>query len=247
MTLSGVPLTFVYSGNTGLKPEGITSYEMGYRGPVAERATVGLNLFYNEYSDITFVSKEVAFYGANELFPGSPGGVIPKQISATYTHGGNALGVGGELDLNVLVADWLSLFANYSYQRITDKDDNPYTISVNEKDRVRHNTPENKVNAGMRMKFRNGLSLNLLADWVGGSERLINDFDGNEYLAKVDTYTIVNVRAGYTFRKGNAEASLYAFNIFNNGHYEYPPGINLPERSSDEIGRKIVFKVGYRF
>lgn len=227
----GVPFSFASEGNTDLKSEGVISYEIGYRAALEQRATLGLNLFYNEYSDLIIASTTVA----------------PPQIISSFINGGNARGVGGELDLDLLVTDGLSLFTNYSYQRITDKDDNPFTLTINEKARVRGDTPEHKVNAGIRMKFRNGLSVNLLTHWVDKTERLISDLAGNEFLAKVRSYTTVDGRVGYTFWKGNAEASLSAFNIFNDGHYEYPSGINLPDRSSEPIGRKLAFKVSCRF
>jgi hypothetical protein len=57
----------------------------------------------------------------------------------------------------------------------------------------------------------------------------------------------VNARIGYALRKGKAEASLSVFNLFNDRHFEYPPGINLPDRSSDPVGRKVAFKVSCRF
>jgi hypothetical protein len=82
---------------------------------------------------------------------------------------------------------------------------------------------------------------------VDGAERLITDMNGNESPAKIDPYTPVNGRIGYTFWKGKVDASLYVLNIFNDGHYEYPPGINLPDRSSDLVGRKVTFKISCRF
>jgi outer membrane receptor protein involved in Fe transport len=197
---------------------------------------MGVNLFYNEYSDLIIFPTEIS----------------PTQIISMPENGGDAWGIGGELDLNVLVTDRLSLLANYSYQQTTDKDDNPTTLTVNEEDRRRRDVPRHKVNAGARMKFKSGLSANLLLHWVDGTERLITDVAGNEFQAGTDPYTIVNGRVGYTFWKGNAEASLDVLNIFNDKHFEYPPGINLPgivlpERGSDPVGRKVAFKLSCRF
>jgi outer membrane receptor protein involved in Fe transport len=118
---------------------------------------------------------------------------------------------------------------------------------VNEKDWVRRDTPHNKVNVGARMKFEGSWSCNLSASWVDKTERLITDLAGNEYLARVDSYTVVSGRIGYNLWKGRGEASLAVSNLFNEKHYEYPPGINLPDRSSDQIGRSILGKVSYRF
>jgi iron complex outermembrane receptor protein len=225
------PLTLIGEGNPELKPEKVTSYEVGYRASVSRRATLGLNLYYNKYSDLVVNTRVFAF----------------PDIIVSFANGMSATGIGGEPDLDIRVTDWLSLFTNYSYQRITDKDDNPYTLSVNEKDRVRRDTPHNKVNAGARMKFEGSWSCNLSASWVDKTERLITDLAGNEYLARVDSYTVVSGRIGYNLWKGRGEASLAVSNLFNEKHYEYPPGINLPDRSSDQIGRSILGKVSYRF
>jgi iron complex outermembrane receptor protein len=225
------PLTLVGRGNRDLDSEGITSFEAGYQTTFLKRTTLGVNLFYNEYSD--------QIYGGGTVdFP---------NINATFVNGGDAWGVGGELDLNVRVTAWLSLFANYSYQRITDKEDNPFTLMVNEQDRVRHDIPAHKVNAGTRMKFANGLSTNLFLHWSDSSERLIGDLTGNEYLVRTDPYIIFNTRIGYSFWQDRAEASLYVSNLFNDRHFEYPAGINLPDASSDPVGRKILLKLNYRF
>jgi iron complex outermembrane receptor protein len=225
------PFTLIGAGNPDLKPEGVTSYEVGYRTTLTQRVTVGLNLFYNEYSDLIINTRVFA----------------PPDIILSFANGMDARGVGGEPDLDILVTGWLSLFANYSYQQITDKDDNPGTVSVNEKDRVRRDTPRHKVNVGTRMRFNGGWSASLFAHWVDDTERLITDLAGNEYLAAVNSYTLVNGRVGYAFRKERAEASLSIFNIFNDRHYEYPPGINLPDHSSDAIGRKVTFTLGWKF
>jgi iron complex outermembrane receptor protein len=224
------PLTLVGRGNRDLDSEGITSFEAGYQTTFLKRTTLGVNLFYNEYSD--------QIYGAM---------AGPPDFVTSFVNGGDAWGVGGELDLNVAVTKWLSVFANYSYQRITDKEDNPFTRLVNEQDRVRHDSPTHKVNAGTRMKFANGLSTNLLLHWADGSEWLTSDLSGNEYLVRTDPYLIFNTRIGYLFWQDRAEASLYVYNLFNDRHFEYPAGINLPDASSDPVGRKIFLKLHYRF
>ena len=219
------------SGNPELKPEKVTAYEAGYRWAMTERVTLGGDLFYNEYS---------------ELIVGSQTFVPPNTV-ISFMNGEDAWGVGGELDLSVLLTDRLTLFTNYSHQRTTTKVDNPFTVTVNEKSRERRDTPRHKVNAGARMKFRNGLSANLLLHWVDGTERLIKDLSGNEYLASVRSYTTVDARVGYAFWKDNAEASLSVFNILNDRHFEYPPGINLPDSSSDPVRTQVAFKLSCRF
>lgn len=224
--------TVLGAGNPDLKPEGITSFEAGYRTTQVQRATLGVNFFFNEYSDL--------FINTREFVP-------PSTIIVSFANGGEARGTGGELDLDYRVTDRLSLFGNYSYQQITDRDDNPFTFTVNERDRRRHDTPEHKINLGVRTKLGGGWTGNLYATWVDETERLIFDLAGNEYMARVDPYIVVNGRIGYTFWKERGEVSLAVFNMFNEKHHEYPPGINLPDMSSDPVGTQAVLKVSWRF
>lgn len=224
--------TVLGAGNPDLEPEGITSFEAGYRTTLKERATLGVNVFFNEYSDL--------FINTREFVP-------PSTIVLSFANGGEARGTGGELDLDYRLTDRLSLFGNYSYQQITDQDDNPFTFTVNERDRRRHDTPEHKINLGVRTKLDGGWTGSLYATWVDQTERLIFDLAGNEYLAKVDPYIIVNGRIGYSFRQERGEVSLAVFNMLGDKHHEYPSGINLPDVSSDPVGAQAVLKLSWRF
>ena len=116
-----------------------------------------------------------------------------------------------------------------------------------EQDRVRHDTPEHKINLGVRTKLGGGWTGNLAASWVDKTERLISDLAGNEYMAEVDPYIVVNGWIGYAFWQERGEVSLAVFNMFNDKHYEYPPGINLPDTSSDPVGTQALLKVSWRF
>jgi len=243
---AGPPL-IISSGNPDLESEGVTAYEAGLRTAFLKKGILELNFFYNRYADLFITAADTTFFGPDELFPGAPGGVVPKRIVIHPRNGGVARGLGGELDLHLAVTSRLSTFANYSYQQITDDEDNPFTRTVNERDRVRTRDPRHKVNVGFQIALRNGLSMNLYANWVDATKRLIIAPDGTENLAGLDAYTLVNCRLGYAFLREKAEVSLYVFNIFNDRHFEYPPGLHLPDRSSTEIGRKIAAKLSLRF
>ncbi|MCP5049107.1 MAG: outer membrane beta-barrel protein, partial [bacterium] len=197
-----------------------------------------LNLYYNRYSDFFTVSTMFSFYGPNELFPGSPGSVIPKTIVTTLENSRNARGVGGEMGFDFSINQDISGFVNYSFQQLTDTDD-PSTPQFIEENQVRTQYPKHKLNAGLRFLFKNGFSFNLLAHWVDKTRRQISDSFGNPYLAAVDDYFLVNTRAGYTFWKGKAELGISVYNLFNDRHYQYPsdPGSLLP--NSFRIGRRI--------
>jgi iron complex outermembrane receptor protein len=242
-----LPITFTFWGNPQLKPEGITSYEIGYHSNWSNHLKLNLNLFYNQYHDFLIQDFWIIFYQEGEIFPGSPGGIFPKLLSGSNHNGGDAWGIGGEMSLDVSLNQWISGFVNYSFQQITDKADNPYTTYVNEKDRGRSEFPKHKINAGLRVMFKNGFSLNILAHWVDQTQRFIVHQDYERYLSKTDDYFIFNTRVGYTFWKKKADVVLSIFNLFNNHHYEYPTGLDLPIPNSDRIGRKITFTVRVKF
>lgn len=256
--LPSLPLSYLYTGNKDLKPESVTSYEAGYRAAwLKKRVNTDMNLFYNKYTDLFGYVKTVTPYtsaeltallGVNPVLLGlDPATVIPKHILSVRQNAEDAVGIGGEVSLDVLITNWLSGVANYSYQRIKDEKDNLFTAKVDEKGRVRAEYPKNKANVGLKMKLKSSISANLFAHWVDKTQRCIYDLENNEYTTDMDGYTIFNASVGYGFLKNNAEVSLSVFNLFNDKHYEYPVGVNLPDPSSDEVGRRVTANVSYKF
>jgi iron complex outermembrane receptor protein len=242
-----IPYRFIYQGNQGLKPEGITAYEIGYHSTWTDHIKLDLNLFYNRYNDFILPLRMVTFYGENEIFPGSPGGLFPRVIVSTFENRGKTRGIGGELNLDFSICDGISGFVNYSFLEITDEEDEPSTIEINEKDRVRPENPKQKLNAGLRFILKNGISLNLLAHWVDKTRKVVRDISGNTYLAFVDDYFIFNTSVGYTFWKKKAQLALSIFNLFNDKHYEYPLDTGSPIPGSARIGRRVTVTLRVKF
>ncbi|MCP5047143.1 MAG: TonB-dependent receptor [bacterium] len=241
-----IPFTFLFHGNQSIDPERIIAYEVGYHGTWSKHLKFNLNLYYNRYSDFFTDAAMFSYYGENELFPGSPGGVLPKAIVITLENGRNGRGIGGETGFDFLINQGISGFINYSFQQLTETDD-PSTPQVIEENQVRTQYPKHKLNAGFRVLFKNGFSFNLLAHWVDKTRRRISDGFGNSYLAAVDDYFLVNTRAGYTSRNEKIELALSIFNLFNDLHYEYPtpPGLSFP--TSEPVGRRFTVTVRYKF
>lgn len=241
------PLTFILQGNPLLKPEDITSYEIGYHGHWSRHLKVDMNLFYNQYADFIRSDWIVIYYDENELYPGLPGGTLPKAVVLSYQNGGAAWGIGGEIHLEVSVNQWIGGFLNYSFLQITDKDDNIFTDYVNEKNRIRTEYPTHKINANLRILFKNGFSLNFLGHWVANTQRFITDSELQHHLTPVPAYFIFNTLVSYTFWKEKAEVALSVFNLFNDNHYEYPTDMSLPIPNSRPIGRRIAFTLRIKF
>jgi iron complex outermembrane receptor protein len=91
--------TFDIKGNRGLKPEEITSYELGYQTVLFQRLKARVDLFYNDLRDMST-------------------GVTPTGLSEfTVLTQGDGYIFGGEVGIEFLFNDWLKGFANYSYQQ----------------------------------------------------------------------------------------------------------------------------------
>jgi iron complex outermembrane receptor protein len=240
-----VPFTFIIMGDDILESEGIVAFEFGYRTNGIKGIELTVNLFHNDYSKLFNNVNFYEYYGANEIFPGSPGGVITKRLINRFQNGGDARGIGGEIHLDIKFNDYLSGFLNYSYVKITHSEDDPRTAGFNEKDKVNSKFPKHKVNAGLRFKFKNGVFFNCLMHWVDKTRHHIHYVDGNEYVLDLNDYLICNAAVGYRYK--NVEVSLAAFNLFNNKHYQYPPGIDPAVPWGYQVARRINFTVRYTF
>jgi len=124
---------------------------------------------------------------------------------------------GGETGIEVLINDQTTGFLNYSYQNVRC----PHAHS---------HAPKHKINAGLRFTFDNGLNCDLNAYHVSGFLWKIGE---------VNSYTIANARIGRKFLNDDMEVALAIHNLFNNHHKEYPLG--------EEVGRKIMFRLSYKF
>lgn len=226
--------TFVVKarGNADLLPEKITSYEIGYQAALGPKLRAKVDLFYNNLWD--FISfKTVKIQDVSQLL-GYPAGSVIVPTEKSYTNAGKSKAIGGELGIDFLPAKWLSGSINYAFQDLTWEEDDPLTLE-NEKGKQVKFSPRHKVNGYLRFNFANGVSANLMAHYVGETEK-------NETWAfgKVDPYTLINIRLGYRFLNGSAEVALAVFNLLDNGHYEYPGTTNQGLSSgAHAIGRRI--------
>jgi iron complex outermembrane receptor protein len=241
------PISFIVEGNQNLAPEAITAYEIQYRSTWSNILKLDTSLFYYRYSNFIQPNSKLIYYDADEAFPGSPGGVFIKKWVASLWNSGRARGIGGEVSLNFFLNRGSTAFLNYSYQEITDKEDDIYTSYVNEKNRIRSEYPRHKVNAGVRILFKNNISINLLAHWVDKTQRFIVDHRGEYIFSSANSYCLINPSMGYTFPNKKIEVVLSVFNLFNNKHYQYPVDAASPTPHSDQIGTKITFTVKFKF
>ena len=156
-----------------VKPEQVTSFEVGYRGKL-NKVIVDMSAYYNSYKD--FISTEdvaVPFYGDVELtqtIP-TPGGPVPLAMLAlgngdfkgyqVYTNSdADVSSYGAAIGVNSKVFGDYDLGFNYTYAHLEIGDGVPQDFNTN------FNTPEHRVKAsfGNTNLFQN-FGFNLAWRW----------------------------------------------------------------------------------
>ena len=220
------PPTFV-RGSKNLSPEEIVSYQAGYQGwYLKHRLRARADLFFNHLSDIIQATTD----------PTAP---------ASFINGGEADIYGGEASLEFLAARWLSGFANYSYEEISQT----FTGGT------RRGAPRFKWNIGLRGDWENGLSGEVALYHVGAATYPINQaFFAFAPLGgftppseRVGSYNLLNLRGAYRFWQEKAaagytreaEVAVSVFNALNDQHKEHPLG--------DTIGSRVMGWLTMRF
>ena len=208
------PMDIEILGNRDLSPEWMTSFELGYQGRFGTRLKGGVDLFINRLEDSIILTRTET-YAEDALFPGSPGGVIPSVVSAINQD--DAKAIGGEIVMDLSITPWLSAYANYSYQYVTDSKTG---------ERI-DEAAQHRVNPSLCIKPGQNLSISLFANYMSGRVRIEE---------RVDPYLMLNSALSYSL--GGTEIGLSVSNLLNDKHLEYPGG--------DEIGRSMILSLMYR-
>ncbi|MDD5435376.1 MAG: TonB-dependent receptor [Nitrospira sp.] len=135
---------------------------------------------------------------------------------------------GGEIDGELLVDSWLTTFLNLSQQKV-----HHFDVA-----RIERNTPEYKVNGGVRLHITDALSASLLMDYV--SKVQFSNYTQVRFAMKdyTDPYTLFNMQIMYSLWKEKMDFALSVFNLFHDAHREHPIG--------DEIGTRVLAQMTYR-
>ncbi|MCJ7729809.1 MAG: TonB-dependent receptor [Sedimentisphaerales bacterium] len=203
-----------YPFNPSLKEDKITSYELSYYGQLAKNIKLRSAVFYNDYE-----------------------GLVPYDMSITPENSVDARQYGVELGLDCLLTEWLTGFANYTYQTIDRTDIGNLEVD-----------PRNMVNFGFRAKSGKWSS-SLTFHYVDAFYE-IYDAANPPVLGrlatpqKVDHYITVDARLAYK-AGDNLEFALSAINLFNNEHYETnQTGGTI---NGDKVRRRVLAGVSYKF
>ena len=214
VTVFGFSVQNQFIGSSNLEPEQIQSYEAEYQGWYWDhRIRIRTALFHNEIKNLIGVGR----------------------LSPTQTSWANIPGMatiqGFEVGAEVIATTWLRGFANISnqhtHQSITGGD--------------QRGGPTTMVNGGLQANLKNGLNGEAAVHFVGaGMYPTRSDFSQFASIglipqsavpsSQVNSYTLVNLRAGYRFWHEKAEIAVSAFNALNDRHQEHPLGDTIGSR-----------------
>ena len=215
------PFTFPISatGNTDLKQETMTAYEVGYTGVVLKRATVTAAAYWNTTKDGIYFTPNGAYSAANP----PPGWPLPPAVltllalnnppvvlpsSFTYLNLGNVKDKGIELGVDGAVNRYLNVFTNYSYQWMPVAEDLPAGTSIAD-----INWPaKNRFNAGFDFsyqRFIGNMSVNHTdsAYW--------QDVLDVRYAGVTKPFTTLNAGVGVKWAGDRVVTSLKVMNLTN--------------------------------
>jgi iron complex outermembrane receptor protein len=212
LTIQEGPLTIISTGDTDLEAEEITSFEIGYQTRLLDnRLEVKADSFYNILDEIIELRK---------VEPSPPGTVL-----LDYFNAGGAIAYGGEISLAYHFSNWLSSYANYSFQMLEARDDHVQFV-LNEEGEDIDSSPTHKFNAGLYAAFESGwngaVELNLVSETTFGYLDPTIAFEPKE--VELDGYNRLDFRIGYKFPHVDIETSLIVHNALNDVHREFPTG-----------------------
>jgi iron complex outermembrane receptor protein len=204
-------------GNPDLRPEEMLAYEVGYQVLLLERLRLRFELFYYQLDQLTDLRVRQR---------------SQTGVEVQFVNVGDGESFGGEVGVEVFIATGIKGLVNYSYQ---DRTGDIAAMGF---------APHHKANAGVTFSFPHGLSATILVHYVGEAKGVVGF---TPPIARVDPYTLVNLRLGYRFTVfGNeAELAIQAFNLLNDVHQEIASGGSFP--GGDLIERRVSGTIRYRF
>jgi iron complex outermembrane receptor protein len=210
-----------FQGSTGLAPEEIISYEVGYQGwYLKHRLRVRADLFFNHITEL-----------------------ITSSAPTTYSNDpGQADIYGGEAGAEFLLAQWLTGFANFAYQEIGQSFQNQARRGA---PRFKWNVGlrgewQNGLSGEAAYHYYGSATYPISSAFFTLPGVIAPD-------PRVGSYNLLNLRGGYKFWKQKAsagfmreaEVAVSAFNALNDKHKEHPLG--------DTIGSRVMGWLTVRF
>jgi outer membrane receptor protein involved in Fe transport len=204
-----------YFGNDKLTPEHITGYEIGYKGVVNNVFFITADIYFNQLSD--FITDLAVGVNPHLPFTQIIGG--RNRTIWSYGNAGKVNEGGVELGLSYYFTDnWIVDFnTTYFKFEVLEKHDNDYLIP---------NTPEYKVNTGLKYIHNEGHSAEINYKFIPSYPWAAGIFRDN----KINAYSIVSLSGTYLF-SDMLQVNLNVQNVLDSKHYEILGGSLLGRRA----------------
>jgi len=183
-------------GNHHLDTEKMSSWELGYRTILLNRAGFNVELYYNEIDDVVTEIVKRPY-------------TLPLQI--TWDNAYDAIAKGVEIDVSIPVTEWWTATANYTFQQVANLDANQQV----------QGTPKHKFNLGSSFTFKNGFSFDVRTHYV--DETTWRPVVGRR--VDIDDYVRLDVRIAQKLFKDKVEISLTGQNLTDRTHPETSDGV----------------------
>jgi iron complex outermembrane recepter protein len=196
--------TILYDGNPNLKPQKVTTVELGWNKKVNEKTNVNITYFHNDITDMIY----------RQSLGIQP---VTGYTWQKYQNAGQGKTDGVELEFSHrLNSEWTS-FLNYTYQRAVISSNSANSASVG---KLVQQAPERILNFGFDYK-KDKWHGNLFASYI--SKRYNNDDNSDSYndvYGSYDPYFIVNTLLEYGWDKNNT-VTFGVNNLFNRQYFVY--------------------------
>jgi outer membrane receptor protein involved in Fe transport len=203
-----------------IKPEKVSSFEIGYRGIVAAKLYYDINYYYNKYEDFIVLQRVVR---PNTLLDGPDANaaafdIVQNNFQAfqLYTNLNQEVASNGiELGLNYYLPRNYETGITYAYTKFLDEQNQDVINGFN--------TPEHKIN----FMVGNKTLTNRLGFKVG--VRWIDEFiwEGSFANGPVPSYTTFDAQISYKIPQIKTMLKVGGTNLLNNRHVEIYGGPNV--------------------
>jgi iron complex outermembrane receptor protein len=221
-----------------------TVIELGYQGVIAERFSLGINLyrgwkddfvgaeraetpnvFFDYPSLLAYLERYMPADSALEVagtIASLPAGTVvpieardPYNVLVTYRNFGRIGYWGADLEAGAVIASGLAVRANYAW---VDKNTFEATDSEGNVEIIPLNAPANRLAFSVLYRGeRSGVNAEVRGRWVDSFP-----VRSGKYAGTVDAYTVVDALIGYRLPFArNVTLTLSALNLFNTDHVEF--------------------------
>jgi hypothetical protein len=209
---SGDPAALEVSDVDFIKPEQIQTWEIGYRGSVANALQLDLNFYYSTYEDFqantnVIVPLTGSVADASGIQDIANGRTKVFQLYTNVNESVTSYGFGIGLSYN-LPGDFV-LSGNYSYADFDLEEADPDVIPG-------FNTPNNRYTLSLENRNLAGnLGFKITNRW--SEEFLWEAGFGN---GQIDSYNVTDVQFTYTIPEWRADIKLGGANVFNESYFQ---------------------------